>query len=782
MKLLDFLFNNNKIKNSECAKIHATDTNKNEQSKFNKDSMKSDIDDEEDKVLNSLRKKYLDKIISDNKIVNIGEMQFNNQNIIFYDCMCCKCKRVKRISNLKSITICNCKSRRYDDWKIIGKIDKYNSFEQFLSAEKFEYMERYYVIDANKKITSENIFKGTYEDYLKVRKNTEVLIENDKYLCANCGKINDKKNNNCILCGAMKYRKGDIRKILSDRKYEKEFIDDLWDTKIIPSRISIEDPINGDTFTKDFTGGVSGFPNYTCYFLKNDKLAGMGLHRIKEVNTNFFIGDYIYYIYDDQYIEYKNVYNNYKYETNPIMYYSFNNKKIDPKCNILKNNEMQELNYMYFEKDGDSLNFYRYKNKELIRKICNIKKFQKKSQEGYLLEFSEGVKKFYSILKDELYESEDQNINNKKIYNFKDYNTNVSVDDRIEQELANENGLYSYLSQISKTNNIIYKKIFVIRNEKIQNKILFEFLKNNCDLKKIPNEFDEDNNEIYMAEIKRNETEKVSFLEYLSEIKKADDLKFKVYGINIGDIISTIFSNYDLKNKICDLIKKDIIQIENKELKSNYINKIYNHYFSTDSICIKICEKLKEKYNVDELGLLLLLLYKYGEENIFDIPNLEYVVYKHEYYSTVSVNYLCDNEENREKYNNYIMSIDKSDVKWKSELELFKLIKSYFSDAIFQYRDKFLGTQSLDVYIPSLKIAFEYQGIQHYEPIEHFGGKDKFLNQKNNDIKKKELCSKNNIDLIEWKYDEKINKIILDEKLVQYKDKVNNIYVFSEIE
>ena len=55
----------------------------------------------------------------------------------------------------------------------------------------------------------------------------------------------------------------------------------------------------------------------------------------------------------------------------------------------------------------------------------------------------------------------------------------------------------------------------------------------------------------------------------------------------------------------------------------------------------------------------------------------------------------------------------------------------------------------LDGYNKELKIAFEYQGRQHYEAVEYFGGETNFKNQQKRDTLKKELCTKHNITLIE---------------------------------
>jgi hypothetical protein len=96
--------------------------------------------------------------------------------------------------------------------------------------------------------------------------------------------------------------------------------------------------------------------------------------------------------------------------------------------------------------------------------------------------------------------------------------------------------------------------------------------------------------------------------------------------------------------------------------------------------------------------------------------------------------------------------------KWKSEAQLFSLVSSLYPDAIYQYKASWLGMQSLDIFIPSLSTGIEYQGIQHYEPIDHFGGEEHFKYQRANDRKKKKLCKKNGVQLITWSYQETITE------------------------
>lgn len=53
-----------------------------------------------------------------------------------------------------------------------------------------------------------------------------------------------------------------------------------------------------------------------------------------------------------------------------------------------------------------------------------------------------------------------------------------------------------------------------------------------------------------------------------------------------------------------------------------------------------------------------------------------------------------------------------------------------------------------DFYLPNYNICIEYQGIQHFKPLNYFGGEERFEKQRINDEIKYNWCIDNNINLI----------------------------------
>lgn len=93
---------------------------------------------------------------------------------------------------------------------------------------------------------------------------------------------------------------------------------------------------------------------------------------------------------------------------------------------------------------------------------------------------------------------------------------------------------------------------------------------------------------------------------------------------------------------------------------------------------------------------------------------------------------------------------------WVSETMLYHIVEEIYPsiEIIRHHRPSWLEGLELDIYIPSKNLAFEYQGLQHFQAVEHWGGEAKLEIQKEHDRRKKRICEKKGILLICINYDE----------------------------
>lgn len=87
---------------------------------------------------------------------------------------------------------------------------------------------------------------------------------------------------------------------------------------------------------------------------------------------------------------------------------------------------------------------------------------------------------------------------------------------------------------------------------------------------------------------------------------------------------------------------------------------------------------------------------------------------------------------------------------WISEMLMFRLIQQRFADAELHARLDWLQPQHLDCYVPSIRVGFEFQGQQHFEPVALFGGEDGLARTKQRDKLKAKKCADNGVTLICW--------------------------------
>lgn len=102
------------------------------------------------------------------------------------------------------------------------------------------------------------------------------------------------------------------------------------------------------------------------------------------------------------------------------------------------------------------------------------------------------------------------------------------------------------------------------------------------------------------------------------------------------------------------------------------------------------------------------------------------------------------------------------DDRWVSEKYLYFRIKECFPELpiVRHASPAWLGNQHFDIYLPSINVAIEYNGKQHYEPIKYFGGEKSFQHVKELDNQKYRVAMENNTTVIIHKYDDEIDTTI----------------------
>lgn len=115
---------------------------------------------------------------------------------------------------------------------------------------------------------------------------------------------------------------------------------------------------------------------------------------------------------------------------------------------------------------------------------------------------------------------------------------------------------------------------------------------------------------------------------------------------------------------------------------------------------------------------------------------------------------------------------------WISETELFYKIANHFKEheVINHARPSWLGRQHIDIYFPKLNLGIEYQGLQHYEPVDFFGGQEAFEKNIQRDENKRRICRENNCILIyvNEKYSFEEVTIEIEEKISMAQNRANH--------
>lgn len=263
--------------------------------------------------------------------------------------------------------------------------------------------------------------------------------------------------------------------------------------------------------------------------------------------------------------------------------------------------------------------------------------------------------------------------------------------------------------------------------------------------------------------------------------KKDDDFNFwaKEYYMKYADEVNVVKNILEEDNTINYRVSYNINRIDdifNMHILNNFNNYVSVRGCSIQDILAIASESQLFKNSIlhgvdimSQINIFKELTYKFNSDSKETVKRLYHSYLKeNETYNAFNeiicwnyrMNNFTDSMEaveraynKRDKILRKVMGLaDNVKLKNTSELTLYKIVHDIFPDAIYQYKAEWLGRQSLDIYIPSRKIAFEYQGEQHYHTINFFGGESAFLQQKQRDDRKKNLCVKQGVKLIEWKY------------------------------
>ncbi|KZB71043.1 MULTISPECIES: hypothetical protein [Thalassospira] len=108
--------------------------------------------------------------------------------------------------------------------------------------------------------------------------------------------------------------------------------------------------------------------------------------------------------------------------------------------------------------------------------------------------------------------------------------------------------------------------------------------------------------------------------------------------------------------------------------------------------------------------------------------------------------------------------------RWQRESELYGIVRDLFPDykVLREASPEWLGRMRIDIYVPDLGLAVEYQGEQHYRPVTAFGGEDAHSKVVERDRLKRQLCARNNVEVVDFRFDAPITKTAVKSRLRRF--------------
>lgn len=237
-----------------------------------------------------------------------------------------------------------------------------------------------------------------------------------------------------------------------------------------------------------------------------------------------------------------------------------------------------------------------------------------------------------------------------------------------------------------------------------------------------------------------------SFFYWFEKLKKCSIFTYREY--NHCYLSIKFIYHYPINQGIELLGGYSINDLKISQWGKKHLNELFNEVNNTFSArqTPYILDSLINKDNnikcdseYSDTNILYYHLEKYANIYSFDLYSNE-LYYKY-------VMDLCREAENnlRIKYN-----MCKIGEGWVEETNLYTKLCSFFPelDIIHHYKAKWLEKQHIDIFIKDINTAIEYQGEQHYKPVERFGGAAALKTNIKRDNIKLHKCLQNKIILI----------------------------------
>lgn len=251
----------------------------------------------------------------------------------------------------------------------------------------------------------------------------------------------------------------------------------------------------------------------------------------------------------------------------------------------------------------------------------------------------------------------------------------------------------------------------------------------------------------------------VNFWNYKQKIKKLFDLGL-FYPMEF--VIYVIYNNIEIKNEnILRYFVASLSESTNKIFSFEDINKEFTILSSTeieDLLAMNYVaeninlDKIDDDYFADLLGIDWATRYNYDyntmnkrAKSIFKVEDFD-----RKYTKLLSTNFRA--LENKMRKNK---GYDEVGTFFMEKLLYNKLCETFPNlNIISQFSPDWLSPQRIDIFIDECNLAIEYNGAQHYLPIDYFGGEEGLRLRQVLDQRKRRKCDENRINFVEISYEE----------------------------